>query len=100
MEHDDVPDKVGVGLLPERFFAFAPDGDDDGGYIERLRVSIGIAVERVVANVTIKRHIDIFNTVVPVKCIFLPLFAGKDPIRKSLNAGPVCVPPFSHCPTT
>ena len=59
MQHDDVPDQVGVGLLPERFFALAPDGDDDGGDVERLRVGVGIAVERVIANVAIERDIDI-----------------------------------------
>src|SRR6266436_10003696 len=40
------------------------------------------------------------STVVPVKCIFRPVANGNDPIRKSLKAGPVCVPPPSHCPTT
>src|SRR6266851_1672744 len=40
------------------------------------------------------------NTVVPVKCIFRPVAGGSEPIRKSLKAGPVCVPPPSHCPTT
>src|SRR5206468_6624983 len=36
------------------------------------------------------------STVVPVKCILRPVAAGSDPTRKSLNAGPVCVPPPSH----
>ena len=40
MQHNHVPDKVGVGLLPEWLAAFAPDGDDDRGDVERLRVSI------------------------------------------------------------
>src|SRR5260370_40346461 len=40
------------------------------------------------------------STVVPVKCIFRLVANGNDPIRKSLKAGPVCVPPPSHCPTT
>jgi AraC family transcriptional regulator of adaptative response/methylated-DNA-[protein]-cysteine methyltransferase len=35
-----------------------------------------------------------------VKCIFRPVLAGRPPIRKSLNAGPVWVPPPSHWPTT
>src|ERR1700739_4034158 len=41
-----------------------------------------------------------FRTVVPVKCIFRPVAAGNDPTRKSLNAGPLCVPPPSQRPTT
>src|SRR3954470_12689447 len=40
------------------------------------------------------------NTVVPVKCILRPVAAGSEPARKSLNAGPVCVPPPSQRPTT
>jgi hypothetical protein len=35
-----------------------------------------------------------FNTVVPLKCIFRSVAAGNDPMRKSLKAGPVCVPPL------
>ena len=31
---------------------------------------------------------------------FRAVFAGSDPRMKSLNAGPVWVPPPSHCPTT
>jgi hypothetical protein len=31
-----------------------------------------------------------------VKCIFRPVAGGSEPIRKSLKAGPVCVPPPSH----
>src|ERR1700752_1079354 len=41
-----------------------------------------------------------FRTVVPVKCILRPVAAGNDPTRKSLNAGPLCVPPPSQRPTT
>src|SRR5882724_41723 len=41
-----------------------------------------------------------FNTVVPVNFILRPVLAGSDPTRKSLNAGPVWVPPPSHRPTT
>src|ERR1700751_5927055 len=37
-----------------------------------------------------------FSTVVPVKCIFRPVAAGRPPTRKSLKAGPVWVPPPSH----
>src|SRR6516225_12407746 len=40
------------------------------------------------------------STVVPVNRILRPDAAGREPIRKSLNAGPVCVPPPSHRPTT
>src|SRR6266851_122170 len=40
------------------------------------------------------------RTVVPVKCIFRPVAAGSEPTRKSLKAGPLCVPPPSHWPTT
>src|SRR5215472_15437997 len=40
------------------------------------------------------------TTVVPVNRILRPDAAGREPIRKSLNAGPVCVPPPSHRPTT
>src|SRR6266550_2541556 len=36
-----------------------------------------------------------FSTVMPVNFILRPVLAGKDPTRKSLNAGPVCVPPPS-----
>ena len=44
--------------------------------------------------------VDHWSTVVPVKCIFRPVAAGRPPTRKSLKAGPVCVPPPSHWPTT
>ena len=40
------------------------------------------------------------RTVVPVKCIFRPVAAESEPTRKSPNAGPLCVPPPSHWPTT
>src|SRR5580692_4495794 len=40
------------------------------------------------------------STVVPVNRILRPDAAGREPMRKSLNAGPVCVPPPSHRPTT
>src|SRR5437773_3786455 len=40
------------------------------------------------------------STVVPVKCILRPVFAGNEPTKKSLNAGPVWVPPPSQRPTT
>ena len=40
------------------------------------------------------------RTVVPVKRILWPLAAGRLPMRKSLKAGPVCVPPPSYWPTT
>ena len=36
------------------------------------------------------------STVVPVKRILRPVAAGRPPIRKSPNAGPVWVPPPSH----
>src|SRR5207245_4637250 len=35
---------------------------------------------------------SIRRTVVPVNRIFRPVAAGNDPMRKSLKAGPVCVP--------
>jgi hypothetical protein len=40
------------------------------------------------------------STVVPVNRIFRPVAAGNDQTRKSLNAGPLCVPPPSQRPTT
>ena len=40
------------------------------------------------------------RTVVPVNRILRPVAAGSDPIRKSLKAGPECVPPPSQRPTT
>src|SRR3989442_3277506 len=40
------------------------------------------------------------STEVPVKRIFLPEPAGREPMGRSLKAFPVCVPPPSHCPTT
>ena len=44
--------------------------------------------------------VDHLQTVVPVKRILRPVAAGRLPTRKSLKAGPVCVPPPSHRPTT
>jgi hypothetical protein len=32
--------------------------------------------------------------------VIRPVPAGNEPIRKSSKAGPVCVPPPSHWPTT
>src|SRR5579859_732764 len=43
---------------------------------------------------------SIRSTVVPVNRIFRPVEALNDPMRKSLKAGPVCVPPPSQRPTT
>src|ERR1700752_241051 len=40
------------------------------------------------------------STVVPVNRILRPDAAGREPIRKSSKAGPVCVPPPSPRPTT
>jgi hypothetical protein len=43
---------------------------------------------------------SIRSTVIPVNRIFRSVAVGKDPIRKSLKAGPVCVLPPSWRPTT
>src|SRR5882724_8613011 len=59
VKHDDVAHEVGVGLLPEGFFPFAPDGGDDRSNIEGLSVRIKIVVQRVVANVRIQADIDV-----------------------------------------
>ncbi len=59
MQHDDVPYKVCVALLPEWFFALAPDGGDDGGDIERQRIGVRIIVERVIADVAGERDFDV-----------------------------------------
>src|SRR6266853_4735666 len=46
VKHDDVAHEVGVGLLPERFFPFAPDGGDDRSNIESLGIGIEVVVQR------------------------------------------------------
>src|ERR1700730_12469312 len=43
---------------------------------------------------------SIRSTVVPANRIVRPLASGNAPTRKSLKAGPVCVPPPSQRPTT
>jgi hypothetical protein len=40
VEQDYVPNKVGVGLLPEGFLALAPYRSDDRGDIESLGIGI------------------------------------------------------------
>jgi hypothetical protein len=40
------------------------------------------------------------EAVVPVNRIVLPDASGSDPMGRSSNAAPVCVPPPSHRPTT
>src|SRR5713101_1355112 len=42
VKHDDVANEVGVGLLPEGLFPFAPDGCDDRRNIESLSVGIEV----------------------------------------------------------
>jgi 3-hydroxybutyryl-CoA dehydrogenase len=51
---------------------------------------------------TSSRILPSFNlrTVIPANRIVRPVFAGKEPAKKSRNAGPVCVPPPSQRPTT
>src|SRR6266851_5388058 len=59
VKHDDVAHEVGVGLLPERFFPFAPDGGDDRSNIESLGIGIEVVVQRVIANVRIQTDVDV-----------------------------------------
>src|SRR6266568_7159160 len=59
VKHDDVAHEVGVGLLPEGFFSFPPNGCDDRSDIESLSVGIKIVVQRVVANVRIQADADV-----------------------------------------
>ena len=61
MKDDDVADKVGVGLLPKRLFAFAPDRGDDRSDIECLGVGVQRVIQRVVPHWTVERH---FNVIV------------------------------------
>ncbi len=59
MEQDHVPHKVGVRLLPKWFLALAPYRGDDGGDVERLRVGVERIIQWIVADVAIKRDLDI-----------------------------------------
>ena len=61
MKDDDVADKVSVGLLPKRLFAFAPDGGDDRSDIECLGVGVQRVIQGVVPHWTVERH---FNVIV------------------------------------
>ena len=51
MEHNDVSHEVGVGLLPKRFLALTPNCRYDRSDVECLGISIGVVIERVVADV-------------------------------------------------
>ena len=63
MEQDHVPDELCVRLLPERFLTLAPDRGNDRGDVECLSIGVERVIQRVVADVTTQRDLDI--TVLP-----------------------------------
>src|SRR5258708_23686270 len=59
MKQNDVPDEVGVGLLPERLLALAPDRGDDRGDVVGLGIGVKVIVQRVVTDVSVERDLDV-----------------------------------------